>query len=155
MKQLILLFTTALLVASCNSKEIYNHTYTINDAWTYADSLVFEYDIQDTLMPYNLTLEVKHSDEYPYENTYILASTVFPDGHRVTNPVSLELANAQGQWVGTCSSHLCKAEIAMANNAYFQSPGKYKLVLSQFSRIDSLKGIEALQFTITQSDVKK
>jgi len=155
LKQLILLFTTALLIASCNSKEIYSHSYTIDDAWTYADSLVFEYDIQDTLMPYNLTLEVKHSDEYPYENTYIRASTVFPDGHRVTNPVSLELANAQGQWVGKCSGHSCRAEIGMANNAYFQSPGKYKLVLSQFSRIDSLKGIEALHFTITQSDVKK
>lgn len=155
MKQIFLVITTAFFIISCNSKEIYTHSYTMEGVWTYADSLVFEYEIQDTMSPYNLVLAVKHSIDFPYENTYIQASTVFPDGHRVTNPVSLELADDHGQWVGNCSGSFCNAEIELASNAYFKASGKYKLVFSQFSRIDSLKGIEAIKFTINQSDIKK
>lgn len=141
-----------LMLASCHDKEVYSHTYTLDGVWTYADSLVFDYRIEDTLTPYDLKLLVRHSDAYAYENLYIQASTSFPDGRIVVNPVSLELADQQGQWVGKCSGHTCNAEITMASKAYFQVPGSYRLVLKQFSRMASLDGVEAVQLQILRSN---
>lgn len=154
MKYLIyfILFAT---IISCTSKEVYNKTYTIGEVWTYNDSLVYDYTIQDTLIPYNLFLTITHGKDYKYENLYVNASTLFPDGRRTSYPVSLELADDHGQWVGQCSGSECTTEIGMANNAYFQKPGKYQLVLKQFSRTDTLSGIRSLQLQIVQSDIKK
>ena len=143
------------MLTSCSDREVYSRTHTLDDVWTYADSLVFDYNIQDTLMPYNVVLTIRHSDEYAFENLYIQASTLFPDGRLVSSPVSLELANEQGQWIGKCSGHICKAEIEMASRAYFQVPGDYRLVLKQFSRMESLEGVLSVQLKIVQSDDKK
>ncbi len=151
----LLFLVIPLMFAACNNKEVYNHTYTLDDVWSYADSLVFDYNIQDTLMPYDVVLTVQHSDEYAYENLYIQASTLFPDGKLVTNPVSIELANDQGQWVGKCSWQICTAEIEMASHAYFPVQGAYRLVLKQFSRMESLEGLASIQLQIIQSDDKK
>lgn len=153
MKYLII-FVLALTIASCNTKEVYNHTHTVKGPWVFADSLVYDYVITDTIVPYNLVLTVNHSNEYPYENLYINATTIFPDGYRTTNPVSLELADDHGQWQGQCSGQKCKAVIEIAQKAYFEKMGKYRLVLEQFSRMDSLPGIQAIQLQILQSEDK-
>ncbi len=142
------------MLASCGPTEIYKHKEDIHQPWTYADSLVFNYAVTDTLSPYDLFLTVEHSPEFKYENLYINAVTQFPDGNRSVHPVSLQLVGDDDNWIGKCSSTSCKAAIHIAEKAYFKQPGDYKLVLEQYSRSESLDGIISIQLQILKAKIK-
>lgn len=134
---------------------IYDHHIDTPKKWAYKDSLLYEFEVFDTLKPYDISLDISHETTFGYENLYIYAVTVFPEGKRSSNPVSLQLANNTGEWVGTCGSETCQMNINIAAESYFKTTGKYKIIISQHSRKDLLEGIESIGVRISESETKK
>jgi gliding motility-associated lipoprotein GldH len=135
---------------SCGPTVIYDQTETIEKPWDYFSPITFEYNISDTLMPYDLQLIVDHTSSFTYENLYINATTIFPDGNKTSHPVSLQLANASGDWLGDCSGDKCETAIEISSSAYFKKVGKYKLIIEQFSRNSGLEGINKFTLKIIE-----
>jgi gliding motility-associated lipoprotein GldH len=123
--------------------------------WAYADSCVFKVNIEDTSKLYNIYVEVAHSDEYDFQNLYVLIRTVFPDGKRLDKVVSLQLADQIGQWNGNCSGANCKLRIPMQENAFFAKKGEYQFVFLQHMRKDNLGGLKSLTFGIEKTKEAK
>lgn len=143
------------LLSSCGPKVIYENQIDIPEKWAYKDSLVYEFEVSDTLQPYDITLDIKHDATFGYENLYIYAVTVFPEGRRSSNPVSLQLANSSGDWIGKCSSDRCQTDILIANTSYFKAVGKYKIIICQHSRQNLLEGIRSVGLKISESETQK
>ncbi len=117
--------------------------------WPYADSLSFQARIDDTLALYNLYLDIDHSvQDFPFQNLYIRIHTTFPDGQRLTETVSLELANRAGAWHGDCNANACSLRINLQDNAFFEQAGVYAFVIEQYTRRDPLPGVQAISFLI-------
>ena len=92
-----------------------------------------------------------HAAEFDYENMYVNVTTVFPDGKKTTNPVSFQLANADGTWQGNCNGDVCTIDIEMTSKAFFEKVGKYTLCFTQFSRKDSLEGLVSMELKVVES----
>lgn len=123
--------------------------------WAYADSLRFEFDVQDTTSIYNLNAALTHSTEYSFQNLYIRIHTLFPSGERLTKVVSLELTDKTGLWVGDCSSQTCEIELPVQEGLYFNQLGHYSIVVEQFMRQDMLPGLKNFSFLIEDSGRKR
>ncbi len=142
----------ALIALGCGPKYALKKSYTIeNEAWTYADSLRFEFEIADTITLYDLLLDLKHTTAFASQNLYTRISTQFPDGTRLSKPVSLELANAAGEWQGKCSSKSCNIEIPIQEGAYFNQTGKYIVMLEQFMRDSVVNGVQRITLKVMET----
>ncbi len=139
----------AVLLSACGPEYIVDESKDIpGGLWTYADSIRFEAEIPDTSRIYNLWLSLDHSPEFEWQNLYVRIHTLFPDGKRLSTPLSLELANQGGEWQGKCGAKRCQFRIPIQEGAYFQIPGRYALTIEQYMRQSPVGGVERLRFQI-------
>lgn len=136
---------------SCGPKVIFDQKVSIPGLWLYDNNIKFDFEVNDETKKYDLILILSHSDVFSYENLYINATTIFPDGTKTTNPVSLQLADENGEWLGDCSGNNCTISLEMSSAAYFKEVGKYSIILDQFSRNDNLDGISAIELKVVES----
>lgn len=148
----LLLFLTGVLFTACQPRPVLNEKRTFPDRqWTNADTLDFEVAIQDTTQLYDLFLDVTHSPDFPNQNCYIKIYTRFPDGQRLGKLVSLELADKSGVWFGRCNKRSCRLAVPLQTRAYFNKPGDYLFTIEQYTRMDTLPGIQSLGMRIVPS----
>ncbi len=139
----------AILLSACGPDYIVNETSEIpGSQWGYADSIRFEIDIPDTARIYNLWLTLDHSPEFEWQNLYVRIHTLFPDGKRLSSPLSLELADKGGAWQGHCNRKRCRFRIPIQEGAYFQIPGRYAFTIEQYMRQSPVNGLQRWHFQI-------
>ena len=134
---------------------IYEHHIEVPQKWAYKDSLFYEFEVSDTLKPYDISLDITHEATFGYENLYIYTVTVFPEGKRSFNPVSLQLADTIGDWKGKCDDQECQTHINIAVASYFKTMGTYKIIICQHSRQDLLEGIGTIGVKISESETNQ
>ena len=140
-------------LSACGPDYAYQKTYAIDGAnWTYADSLKFEFEVNDTSDVYNLWLTVDHNIDYEFQNLYINIRTKFPSGSQLAEPLSLELANRIGQWYGKCNNSYCHLRIPIQEGAFFNQTGKYEITLDQYMRQNPVAGIRNIGFLLEKTD---
>lgn len=145
----ILCLFFSLIFTSCGPNYIVDQSYDIsNQTWTYADTLDFEIDVKDSLKIYNLYLDLEHTTDFYFHNMYVLIHTAFPSGKRISEQVSLEMANRAGAWFGDCNADWCTFSIPIQTGAYFNAVGKHTITLEQFTRKDSLQGVKRIAFKV-------
>ena len=160
--QIILLLVSVLVFGSCGESRLYDKKQAIlNETWTYKDTLNFDFEIADTFKIYNLYVDIEHSENYPFQNIYLMTHTKFPSGERPAQRINVDLANSAGSWLGKKSGKNFTHRIDLQENAYFNKAGKYTLTLAQFMRQDSLPissirfGVEDTKQTRDKVDVKQ
>lgn len=140
------------MLYACGPKTIFDQNEDVPNPWSYADKISFEYEVQDTSVAYDLLLSINHEIDFSFENLYLNITTVFPDGEKITNPVSFQLSDSQTNWIGDCGNKNCDIEIEMSTKAYYKKKGKYTLIFEQHSRKDNLEGINSLTVKIQEHE---
>ena len=70
-KFIVLMFVTVLL-AACDSNKIYEENHTVDsDGWHNDDIKSFEFEIEDTISPLSLFVNVRTTTDYKYSNLYV------------------------------------------------------------------------------------
>lgn len=155
MKHLLPIFLLTSLVA-CQSDVVYRAEHPFPAyGWTYRDTVDFTFEVRDTSALYDMTLGFTHRDTFDFQNAYIRLWTRFPDGRRLQAMRSVELFDSKGQSRGSCSGHNCLLEYVLQENTYFNQPGRYVLTLEQFTRQDSLPGLEKIGLVIKKADRRR
>lgn len=142
----------SVLLYACGPEVVYEEGFPLPGVWTYADSLAFEYDIADASRAYDLQLSLKHDDAFATQNLYARFVTVYPDGRRQSEAVSLELANARGQWQGACAGEACELVIPLQDSARFPEAGRYGLVVHQYMREAEVGGLNRVGLKVAVAE---
>lgn len=155
-KPIALVFCLAILASACGPRYLLKETRKLSgETWSYGDSLSFQAAIRDTAQLYDISLVVKHRTSYNFQNLYLRIHTEFPDGKKLTQVLSLELANKAGKWQGACSGDHCTLEVPIQINAFFNQTGVHTFTLEQYMRADDLAGISALGIRIKETGARK
>lgn len=153
---LILFIFTALGLSSCGPDYLLNEEKDIaNGQWTYRDTLDFKFNVRDTTALYNLTVRFGYADSFPNQNIYVNFHTRFPDGKRLSKPISFDFFDAVGAPAGECSGGKCQADIPIQQNAFFEKAGEYTITLEQFGRLDPMPGITTVGLSVEKTGQKK
>ena len=148
----ILFGALCITLISCGPKVVFEETVNFNqEVWAYGDSLDFEFSIQDTLMNYDLIVEIGHNSNFPYQNVYSDISTTYPDGSTQSQLLSFELAEKTGKWYGKCKDEECTFIVPLQTSVRFDQIGTYNIGFDQFSRKDSLWGFNDFTIRLTES----
>ena len=150
---LFLLIALCFTITSCGPNYILDTEYSLdNESWNYDNPLIFETEIADTSLIYNIYLDLEHSPEFSMQNLYVQIRTAFPNGNKNSELVSLELANKAGQWFGRCNEKSCKLRIPLQEGAYFNALGKHQFTLEQYTRKAALPAVQSIAMRIEQTD---
>lgn len=141
-----------LILSACGPNYLYNESSSFEqDTWSYAQIQQHEVEIEDLSHLYNLSIGVKHSVEYAYQNLYVKITTTFPDQQTREQVLSLDLADGSGTWYGKCGGKNCTLTIPIQQNAIFEKAGRYRLSIEQYMRTEKVEGIRSLSFMVEKT----
>ncbi|MDD2437873.1 MAG: gliding motility lipoprotein GldH [Massilibacteroides sp.] len=145
---LLLFFSIA---TSCHYDALYDQYQIIeNTVWEKEKEYFFTFRVEDISIPYDLTLEVRNNNLYPYQNLWLFCAEERPVGGLVRDTIECVLADEFGKWYGKGIS-LFQLSIPLKKNHYFSHKGQYTFSFRQGMRIDYLKGIQELGFRVVRS----
>jgi len=131
-----------LFLVSCSNRTVYDEYIAVDESgWNKDDSSLFEFEILDTLLLYNLYLNIRNTTDYEFSNIYFFISTQFPDGREFQDTVQCFLANHRGKWLGKGLGKIKDNRLLFKRGIRFPASGSYKMSIEQAMREDNLKGI--------------
>jgi gliding motility-associated lipoprotein GldH len=149
-----------LMVASCQPMKM--DTYEKNleipgHEWSYGHKPVFEVTLlpQDTVYLYNIFVNVRHKDSYPYSNIWLVVNTQFPEGQPIPQRVELPLADMSGKWLGSGLDDIYEHQIPIQQKAILNKPGTYRFTFEQNMRQNPLPDIMNVGLRIEKAGLRK
>ena len=144
-------FIAACLLFSCGKDTVYNEYQSVNNkSWNKQDVYFFNFQITDISSAYNVSLQLRNNDQYPYKNLWILSDVAQPSGTSAKDTIEYILADDFGKWTGNGVT-LFQSSISLRNNYHFPDTGKYTISIRHGMRDDDLKGIENVGVVIEKS----
>ncbi len=150
-----------LIIISCtNENKVFQEYRSLdNGIWSMSDTLHFELPKFEGFDNYNLFLNVRNDDGYPFSNLFVITYLDFPDGQVLIDTLEYEMARPTGEWLGVGMGSIKESKLWYKESFQFKDTGSYKLRILQAMRkngnvegIENLKGITdlGLEIEITQ-----
>ncbi len=143
----------AVISVSCNTKTIFDQNVELpSKGWFKNDAVSFNVNISDSLTNYSFGLNVRNTTGYRYSNLYIFLITEFPNGNISNDTIECILANKEGKWLGKGWGNIKENHIILKSGLRFPLTGKYKFLIQQAMRVDTLTGISDVGLSLVIED---
>ncbi|MEA4986324.1 MAG: gliding motility lipoprotein GldH [Paludibacter sp.] len=130
---------------SCSRQPVYNEFKQVDpDGWSADSSSVFQVNMEDTSGTYNLTLHIRHTSSYPYQNLWLFVEQLSPDSQLVRDTISCILADHAGKWLGTGTGSVYLFSAPLKKQYSFGQQGIYRYTVVHGMRDEILSGIQAV-----------
>lgn len=154
------LFCLCICLFSCNGNTVFSdYKATDNGYWPRDKAVVFQFSGMDTLETFNLFLNIRHDNTFPYSNIFLITELNFPDGETIKDTLEYEMALPDGQWLGKGNGSIKENKLWFKENVVFPSSGVYTLEISHAMRhlgnvegLENVKGITDIGFQIEKSE---
>ncbi|MDM1043557.1 gliding motility lipoprotein GldH [Myroides sp. 1354] len=136
------------LFISCkhDNKVVFDEYQPTKGTWEKNDVKTFVWDVQDTLTPHNLFMNVRVNNDYPYSNMFVVFKIYKPSAAIVIDTIQFQMADPNGALLGSGFSDVKESKLWLKQNYTFDETGKYKLTLEQAVRaLGDVEGVPALQ----------
>jgi gliding motility-associated lipoprotein GldH len=148
----LLLVVLAVLLFSCNKNKVFEQSIKFdNYDWKLGQTLKFEVAIEDTASYYNVIVEVRHTDNYPYDGLLINMSYNAPNGEMHTKNHKLNFRNDAGGFIGEGSGDIWDESVAVMEKVKFNSVGIYKFEITSNMPKTPVQGIMELGLSIEKN----
>ena len=136
---------------SCGKGIVYNEFQPIKDkAWSKQDEYFFNFEIKDNSVAYDLSLQLRNNDMYPYQNLWMFYEVLQSSGASIKDTIEFMLADDFGKWTGNGIT-LFQNQILLKDHFHFPDTGKYTISMRHGMRDDALKGLENVGLVIEKS----
>ena len=149
---LILLVTS---LFSCDKKRVFDQYKSVGSTW-HKDSIVhFKLPKMDASKPYNLFVNLRDNNNYPFNNIFLLVSLEQPDGMTKVDTLEYEMAKPDGTLLGEGFTDVKENKLFYKEKFIFNQKGDYKVSIQQAVRqfgkvpgVKQLNGITEVGFRI-------
>jgi len=126
---------------SCSQKEIFSEFHSFpKSEWNQGEIARFEVDVTDISLHYDIFLEIRNRNDYPFRNIWLFIDYQTPNGNLRSDTLHTELADIYGKWYGTGIS-LYTYSFPYELNRQYSDTGKYVYSIRQGMRENPLNGI--------------
>lgn len=150
-KYLIYSISIVALCTSCFSDALFEENKAIsNRAWSYEEKPSFDVHIKDNTVPYNVYINLRHTNEYDFSNLFVLlhekGSQLKDSAYRKEIP----LAALDGRWYGKSAGNLYEVQYLAKEKFLFPDTGTYTFSMEQNMRENPLKNIVDVGIKVVQ-----
>ena len=141
-------------IVSCSHNEYFFEYHSFSNAeWNRDDTVVFNVNINDNSQPYNVLIELRNNNSYPFSNIWLFINYKMPDGSNRTDTIGAEVADVYGKWYGKGLS-LYNLSIPYETSIFYPDTGTFTYSFSQGMRENPLKGISDIGLKVSKKSVK-
>lgn len=148
-----------LMFVSCDSNMVVSEMKDMPGYWDKNEVLEFRVPRLDSLKKYDLFLHLRNTNDYPYNNIFLIASIEFPHGKTITDTLEYRMANPDGTWIGTGIGTVKENKLWYKENVSFFEEGTYTFRLSHAVRnngavhgVTQLEGITEVGYSIEEAN---
>lgn len=149
------------VITSCDSNQIHSEFKSMPNHWPIEQSVEFQLPELDSLKEYNLFFNVRNTNDYNFNNLFLIASMNFPNGKVVIDTLEYQMANPDGTWLGS-GNRVKENKLWYKENVQFIEEGTYTLNIRQAMRnnasidgVKNLKGITDVGVIVEISQVER
>jgi len=154
-----LLLPIVFLIVSCNSNLVWTkYQSTDKGVWNKENSIKFEFSEMDTIQSYNLFINIRNDENYPYSNLFLIAALNSPNGKTIKDTLEYEMAKPNGEWLGKGYSGVKENKLWYKENIVFNSKDVYTIEITHAMRkngkvngVINLEGITDVGLQIEKS----
>ncbi len=151
----IVFFLFLLSFVSCDKTRVFDEYKSVGNAWNRDTIVKFDLPKLEPTKKYNLFLNIRNNNNYPFNNLFLLVSLENPDGLTKVDTLEYEMANPDGTLMGDGFSDTKSSKLFYKENASFDKKGIYKIRIQQAVRkngkvegVKDLEGISEVGFRI-------
>lgn len=148
-----LVLLIGMMMSSCSDNALVDKNVAIEGRqWDYEYKPGIEVEVTDAQQRYDLFLNLRHTNNYPYSNIFVLLHQRHPNGTRDTTRVEIRLAEPDGRWLGSGSGSLFSHQQLVRGNYTFPDTGRYVFSFEQNMRENPLPEITDVGIRISPAN---
>lgn len=158
MIRLLVLFLLTLAIVSCDSKTVFSETRALDGHWNQGELVEFKLPQLDSLKKYNLFLNIRNTNDYKFNNIFLIVSMEFPHGKTITDTLEYKMANPDGSWMGHGIGGVKENKLWYKENVSFFEEGTYTVTVEHAMRnngevegVKKLDGIADVGFSVEET----
>ena len=156
-KNSVLLLIVVFLFFSCDKKRVFDEYKSMGNAWNKDSIVTFELPVLDSTKNYNLFVNLRANNSYPFNNLFLIVAMERPNGFTKVDTLEYQMANSDGTLLGDGFSDLKESKLFFKEKINLK--GKYKVHIKQAVRengkvpgVEDLDGITEVGFRIEKID---
>ncbi|NAY91581.1 gliding motility lipoprotein GldH [Muricauda sp. JGD-17] len=133
-------------IASCNSNLVFSDYQTMNDGkWEVDKPAHFEVEGLDTTQTYNMFINIRNDDVFPYNNLFLIAELEHPDGNTQKDTLEYRMAEPTGEWLGKGLGSIKENKLWYKEKIVFPDSGVYKVsIIHAMRQNGNVEGVQIL-----------
>jgi gliding motility-associated lipoprotein GldH len=159
LKNSILFIVILVIIVSCDKRSVFDDYKSVGNAW-HKDSIVtFELPQLDSKKLYNLFINVRDNDDYPFNNLFLIVSLEQPNKQVKVDTLEYQMTNPDGTLLGDGFSDIKESKLFYKDKENFTQKGVYKIHIKHATRqtgkiegVTSLPGISDVGFRIESTE---
>lgn len=159
LKNSLLFVFTVLLLVSCDKKRVFDQYKSLGKTWHKDSTALFTYNNQDTTKAYDLFVNLRSNNDYPFNNIFLIVAMEAPGGLTKVDTLEYQMANPDGTLLGSGFSDVKESKLYFKEKYKFQSVGDYKIGIQQAVRqtgkvagVQELAGVTEVGFRVEKLD---
>ena len=150
----VVILIAALTFVSCDKSRVFDDFHSVGSAW-HRDSIVsYNLPTLDTTKSYNLFVNLRTNNKYPFSNLFLIVALEQPDGMTKVDTLEYQMAEPNGSMLGNGFSDIKESKLYYKEKMKFKQ-GKYRIQIKQAVRetgkvngLTELPGITEVGFRI-------
>lgn len=158
-KNSILFILVLLLIISCDKKRVFDEYKSVGNAWHKDSVVTFELPKLDPKKSFNLYVNVRDNDDYPFNNLFLIVSLEQPNHQVKVDTLEYQMTEPDGTLLGDGFSDIKESRLFYKNKQNFTQKGIYKIHIRQANRetgkiegVTTLPGISDVGFRIESTE---
>lgn len=126
--------------------------------WGAEEVVAFSLPQLDSLKKYDLFVNIRNTNEYKFNNLFLIVSMEFPHGKTVTDTLEYRMANPDGTWMGQGIGDVKESKLWYKEQVQFFEEGNYEINIAQVMRnngavegVTKLEGISDVGFSVEEA----
>ena len=112
---------------SCDKTRVFDDYKSVGTAWNRDSIVKFDLPKLDPIKKYNVFVNLRNNDNYPFNNIFLLVSLENPEGLTKVDTLEYAMANPDGTLLGEGFSDTKESKLFYKENLNFDKKGKYKI----------------------------
>lgn len=141
-------------LVSCDKKRVFDEYKSVGKSWDQDSIVSFELPQMDPKKQYNLFLNIRDNNNYPYNNLFLIVALEQPNKMTLVDTLEYQMANEDGSLLGDGFTDVKESKLVYKERMKFNS-GIYKVHIRHAVRqtgkivgVKKLDGITEVGFRI-------